>query len=190
MFEDAHDTVAVFDFDELADHLLEQGLDISPGRLHGCLCGLLAAGAPGQAEAGLALLSQAENSEFHGELAALTMQLYTVTAAALEDEEFDFYPLLPADEVEIESRTRELANWCTGFLSGFALVNQRPVGQDSGEILRDLAVISEAAVDEEADEEESEGSFTEILEYVRFAALNIFVDTRTQAAETGEQSLH
>ena len=34
-----------FDFEELANHLLEQGLEASPAELHGCLCGLLAAGA-------------------------------------------------------------------------------------------------------------------------------------------------
>ena len=51
MLEYTDEDVAVFDFDELADHLLEQGQDASPSTLHGCLCGLLAAGAPAQAEA-------------------------------------------------------------------------------------------------------------------------------------------
>ena len=38
---------------ELANQLLEQGHDVSPADLHGCLCGLLAAGGSPQGEAGL-----------------------------------------------------------------------------------------------------------------------------------------
>ncbi len=57
MFDPFGDEIEVFDIDELANHLLEQGLESSPSNLHGCLCGLLSAGAPAQAEAGLALMS-------------------------------------------------------------------------------------------------------------------------------------
>ena len=51
--------VSQFDFEELANQLLEQGLTASPADLHGCIAGLLAAGASHQAEAGLAALHQA-----------------------------------------------------------------------------------------------------------------------------------
>lgn len=190
MFDDINESIAVFDFDELADHLLEQGLDTSPSSLHGCLTGLLAGGAPTEAEAGLALLGQALDLNLHGELAGQVLQLYMVTGAALEDEEFDFHPLLPDDEVDIASRTMELGHWCRGFLAGFAQVNQSQVGQDSSEILKDFAAIADAGVDEEDDEEESEGSYTEIVEYIRFAALNTYMDSRTEARDQGERSLH
>ena len=190
MFDDIDESIGVFDFDELADHLLEQGLDSSPSQLHGCLCGLLGAGAPAEAEAGLALLQQALDMNLHGELAGQMLQLYLVTAAALEDEEFDFHPLLPEDEVEIQTRTEELANWCKGFLAGYAQVNQRQVGQDSSEILRDLAAIAEASVEDEEDEEESENSYVEIVEYIRFAVLNIYMDSRADTADPGGRQLH
>lgn len=190
MFDDIQDQVGVFDFDELADHLLEQGLDTSPATLHGCLTGLLAAGAPTEAEAGLALLGQALDLNLHGELAGQLLQLYLVTGAAMQDEEFDFHPLLPDDEVDIAARTAELANWCRGFMAGFAQVNQGQVGEDSSEILRDFAAIAEAAVDEEAEEDESEGSYYELIEYVRFAALNIYMESRSREQETGGHSLH
>ena len=190
MFDDIEGTVGVFDFDELANHLLEQGLDASPSTLHGCLSGLLAAGAPLEAEAGLALMSQALDLNIYGELAGQALQFYLVTGAAMEDEEFDFHPLLPDDEVEIASRTAELANWCKGFLAGFAQVNQSQVGQESSEILRDMAAIAEASVDEEADEDESEGSYIEIVEYLRFASLNIYMESRSGKREKGDTSLH
>ena len=190
MFDDIESSVAVFDFDELADHMVEQGLDSSPSILHGCLTGLLAAGAPGEAESGLALLTQALDLSLYGELAGQAMQLYLVTAAAMNDEEFDFHPLLPEDEVEIDSRTAELANWCKGFLAGFAQVNQGQLNQESSDILRDFAAIAEASVDDEAGEEESEGSYFEIVEYVRFAALNMYMDNSANRQDQGERSLH
>ncbi|MDG1389644.1 MAG: UPF0149 family protein [Halioglobus sp.] len=190
MFDPFGDEIEVFDIDELANHLLEQGLESSPSNLHGCLCGLLSAGAPAQAEAGLALMSQALEINLHGELAGQMLQLYQVTGAALEDEEFDFHPLLPDDDVEIDMRTIAVADWASGFLTGFAQVNQAQVGQDSSEILRDFAAIVEAAVDEDSSEEEAEGAYMEIVEYLRFATLNIFMDSRAESGDRDQPSVH
>ncbi len=176
MFDAPPGETEVFDFDEIANHLVEQGLDNSPSELHGCLCGLLAAGAQASAEAGLAGLNQALNLDLHGDLAALVMQLYEVTDGALRDEAFDFHPLLPADDSDIESRTESVAAWCRGFLAGYARAANGNAGRDAGEILKDIAAIAEAAVDREAEEEESENSLVEIVEYLRFAVLNIFMD--------------
>ncbi len=177
MNEDDLGDGAVFDFDELADHLLEQGLDNSPSELHGCLCGLLAGRCDPRPEAGLTALERALDLELHGELAERLMQLFGVTAAALEDEEFDFYPLLPDDDRDIEERTAALAGWCRGFLAGFAQTSAGPAGHDSGEILGDFAAIAEAGVDPDAEEEESEESLAELTEYLRIAALNVFMDS-------------
>jgi uncharacterized protein YgfB (UPF0149 family) len=190
MLDHPGEEVDVFDFEELANHLLEQGHDTSPSTLHGCLCGLLAAGAPHEAEAGLALLAQALDMTVYGELAGQLMQLYQVSAAALVDEEFDFHPLLPDDEVEIAVRTAALAAWASGFLSGFAQVNRSQVGQDSSEILKDFAAIAEAAVGDHEDEEESEGSYLEVCEYLRFASLNVFMDSRANLESGQTPSLH
>ena len=95
MYDEAFDEVSVFDFDEIAGHLLEQGALASPSRLHGCLCGLLSAGAPAQAEYGLDALAEALDLVLHGELASRVMQLYTVSDTVLRDDEFSFHPLLP-----------------------------------------------------------------------------------------------
>lgn len=190
MLDHPGEEVEVFDFEELANHLLEQGHDTSPSTLHGCLCGLLAAGAPYQAEAGLSLLSQALDMSIHGELAGQLMQLYQVSAAALVDEEFDFHPLLPDDEVDIVTRTAALAAWASGFLSGFSQVNRTQVGQDSSEILKDFAAIAVASVDEDEDEDEAEGSYLEVCEYLRFASLNVFMDSRANLENGEPPSLH
>jgi len=44
------DGPGVFDFEELAGLMLDQGLQTSPSAVHGCLCGLLSAGASHQQE--------------------------------------------------------------------------------------------------------------------------------------------
>lgn len=174
----------VFDWDGLSDQLLEQGLDTSPAALHGCLCGLLAGGAEPQGELGLDALSQALGLVLHGELAGEVMRLYTISAAALEDEEFDFHPLLPGDEVDLGERTLALASWSRGFLSGFAFQTARldrgdaPLPGDSSEILKDFAALSQAMVDDEEEEEVSENSFMELYEYLRFATLNFYMENR------------
>ena len=182
MYDDIPENAAVFDFDEVADHLLEQGLENSPSELHGCLCGLLAGGSPGQPEAGLAALNRALGVDVHGELAELLMRLFAVTAAALEDDEFDFYPLLPDDSVELDSRTAALGAWCRGFLAGFADAGAAAeqggsaLPGSSGEVLKDFAAIAGAAGDEDATAEESENSYADLVEYLRFAALNVYID--------------
>lgn len=182
MYENFDGEPGVFDFEEIANHMLEQGVESSPSTVHGCLCGLLAAGASSEAEVCLDALDQALGLSVHGELAEQVMQLYTVTAAALLDDEFDFYPLLPDDEVDIAERTAEMAAWCKAFLAGFAHVsvgaekNPPALSEDSGEILKDFAKISQAVIGDQDSEEELENSYMELAEYIRFAALNVFMD--------------
>ena len=167
MYDDFSDEIGVFDF----DHLLDQGLQASPSQLHGCLTGMLSAGSPPEPEYGLDALAQTLNLDLHGELAIRAMQLYSVTAEALQDEEFTFNPLLPDDDEELVSRTAALASWCEGFLAGFAY----------------RLAVEEATAEAgpEETEDEAEDSFSELVEYLRVAVVNIFMDNsasvRTEA---------
>ena len=189
MHEDLAEEVGVFDFDEFADHLVDQGMLVSPSQLHGCLCGLLCAGAPTEAEYGLDALSQALDIVMHGELASRIMQLYTVTEVALKDEEFTFLPLLPDDDEEIGLRTSALASWCDGFMSGFAYViagneaTAAALSQDTGEVLKDVAAMAQAHADDES-EEDAEDSYIELVEYLRAAVVNVFLDSLATTEDT------
>ncbi len=185
MFDSHPGEAEPVDFDEIADHLLEQGLDVSPAELHGCICGLLAGGGSAEPEWGLSALAEALDLVPHGLLAEELLRLYRISAAALEDEEFDFYPLLPDDDREIGERTASLSAWCEGFMRGFARVGGSgdALSADSAEVLKDFAAIAAAEVDDEAPEEESEGSYTELVEYLRFAALNVYLDSRAANSE-------
>ncbi|GAB3285073.1 UPF0149 family protein [Parahaliea aestuarii] len=198
MFDDLPGAGRVFDFDEIADHLVEQGEQCSPSELHGCLTGLMSAGAVAEPAAGLAGLNQALNLDLHGELAECMLELYSVTLAALLDEEFDFHPLLPDDDTDLDLRVLALGAWCRGFMAGYARATvsagsgDASLPGDSAEILRDIANIAQAGVDEELSEDESEGNYVEIVEYLRFATLNIFMDSqgRAGASDAGTPSLH
>jgi yecA family protein len=191
MHDDLSDEVGIFDFDEMANHLLEQGLATSPSQLHGCLSGLLTAGAEAAPEVGLDALAQALDMVAHGELASRLMQLYTVTAAALQDDEFTFHPLLPDDDAELAERTAAMADWCKGFLAGFAQLSvgaqssASALSEDSGEVLRDIAAIAEAAVDDDESEEDLEESYMELVEYLRFAVLNVYMENLSQSSGQG-----
>jgi uncharacterized protein YgfB (UPF0149 family) len=150
---------------------------------------LLAAGASHEAEAGLAALHQSLDLDLHGELAEQVMALYVVTGLALDDDDFDFYPLLLDDSADLVSRTVALAGWCRSFLSGYAQASAAADQQrsglpgDSSEVLRDLAAIAEADTDDLEDDEESERAYAELTEYIRFAALNAYTDSLLGAAE-------
>ena len=191
MYDDFSDEIGVFDFDEFADHLLDQGLQASPSQLHGCLTGMLSAGSPPEPEYGLDALAQTLNLDLHGELAIRAMQLYSVTAEALQDEEFTFNPLLPDDDEEIVSRTAALASWCEGFLAGFAYrlaveeATDGSLSAEVAEVLRDIAAMAQAQAGPEETEDEAEDSFSELVEYLRVAVVNIFMDNsasvRTEA---------
>ncbi len=177
------------DFEEYADNLLEQGLEVCPSRVHGCLCGLLAAGAPEEPEWGLSGMMQALDLAMHGETAAQTLLLYSYSAMSLRSEDLDFYPLLPSDEVSIERRAAGLAAWCGGFLAGFAqaaAAASPSTPADSAEVLQDFAAIAEAVSDETTPDEEQEASYTELVEYVRFAALNVYLDQGVGGARRGD----
>ena len=192
MNNDSPDNIGVFDFDEFASHVLDQGLQVSPSLMHGCLSGLLAAGVDSAPEYGLDALSQSLDVAIHGELASRIMQLYTVTLEALQGDEFLFLPLLPDDDDDIALRTESLASWCSGFMTGFAYRiaaqsnGSEALPQETGEVLRDITAMAEAAVGDDATEEEAEESYIELIEYLRVAVVNVFLDA--QAASLGDTS--
>lgn len=186
------------DFDELANHLIEQGILSSPSELHGCLAGLLGGGAGREAGAGLAGVVKALDIDVHGELADGLQQMYARTAASAESENLHFHPLLPGDETELAQRTQALADWCRGFLSGFAEarvsagLTEAGVAADSAEALRDFAAIAQADAEED-DPDEAERAYAELVEYLRVAAMNVIADSQqlfSDAAATADRTLH
>lgn len=176
------DSIAGF-FDELANSLLEQGEMLSPSELHGCLCGLLGGGFRDGEAALLAELEQTLDVTLHGSIADAVATLRSMAIESIVEGSFDFQPLLPEDELELSQRIDAMAQWCRGFLSGYAQARVKSEGQgqavlpDSAEALRDFAAIAQAATDEEdADSNAEEEAYYELLEYLQVAAMNVMLD--------------
>ena len=103
--------------------------------------------------------------------------LYTTTAAALEQTDMEFEPLLPSDAQPLETRTAALALWCQGFLYGLgsgSIPDAAGLPGDVGEIVRDLTEITRAGVDEEQGEDSNEGAYAELVEFVRVGVQLVF----------------
>ena len=184
------------EFDQLADIYWRLGGMQSPSQLHGYLVGQLAVGEELQPEV---WLQQAEvfidavesPSE---EDAKVLLALYGATHAHLQAGEMELQMLLPDDAVEITQRVDSIGQWCQGFMAGFAQggkaiaeqQGQQQYSQDVSEALSDLAAISQIGLgDDDADMEQSEQNIFEITEYLRLAAITIYMAciNAAQAAE-------
>ncbi|MEM1081048.1 MAG: UPF0149 family protein [Pseudomonadota bacterium] len=93
----------------------------------------------------------------------------------LSSPELEFRPLLPTSDRSLDERTRCLASWCSGFMTGFgasfpasAMDKQPP---ETNEALQMLEQISRAASDPDTDAEAEESAFFELAEFVKVAAL-------------------
>jgi len=87
----------------------------------------------------------------------------------------EFSLLLPQDEAPIDERAASVADWARGFVLALLRGEQlrlEDLNADSGEFLRDLFKISEAAADGGAEEEER--ALAEIEEYMRVGVQLVF----------------
>lgn len=179
------------DFDDYANQILEQGLQLSPAELHGGICGVLAGSGGVEHDYCLAVVSQVLNTEIRGELAESSLKLIAASEAAMASEEFEFHLFLPDDETDIELRVQALGDWCRGFLATYALALTVPDGgtlaEEVAEIIKDVAAIAEVGFEEIEDEEEAERNYFDISEYLRFATLNLYLENAEIRSEARDE---
>lgn len=173
-------------WEEAANALFEAGLTVNPSELHGTLVGLLGAGfAPSEQqhlEQTVAATERALAIDLRGEMVELVARMNLATLSAVRDSDYAFYPLLPEDDDTIEDRLLSVSRWATGFLTGFtqgvatSQGGDSAVAPDTAETLRDFAAI--AQVDSNVDDgDDADRDLEELVEYLRFAALNLVQDT-------------
>ncbi len=184
MFEFDEDAAEMPDFSALANQLLEQGHEVSPAQIHGCLSAQLAVSSTKEVEAAPVVLQKALAIDVYGELAEQVMKLHALIAQSLADEDYGYALLLPDDDNELSLRVQAMGQWCEGFLSGFALVSEsgEALLGDTREIIEDVTAITEASLDEDADAE-SEGSYMELVEYLRYCVMNLHAMNEDNAAD-------
>lgn len=187
------------DFDQLADMYWRLGVMQSPSQLQGYLVGQLAVGdriEPEQWPAQAASFIDAVEPP-NAEEAQLLLSLYAATQSQLVSGEMDLQLLLPDDVVDIGQRADCLGQWCQGFLVGFAqggkaIKAQQGLQQYSSEVseaLSDIAAISQ--IDLSADDTEAEQrdqNLFEICEYLRMAAITIYLECTLPAVKQSLES--
>jgi len=180
-------------FDNLAARLRP---GVSGSRLQGALAGELCAG--GLPATGwmlrLADILQLEHEPDPSEREDLA-EAMDATREALEDEDLGFRPVLPDDECALDVRVRALAEWCDAFLLGFAASPQSrdagPASAESAEMLSDLTSISAGLeVEGLAGDEADEDDFIQIVEFIRLAALSLFLEQARDQAGNPPRSIH
>jgi uncharacterized protein len=155
------------------------GASIAAAEAHGSLCGALAAVSAYSADDWLeGLLAEGVAGSAALRARDLLATLYAETASALVGQDMDFAPLLPDDEQPLEQRVGALADWCGGFLYGLgtALPQGEALPEGVGEVLRDFGEISRAIVGNGEADESNEGSYAELVEYLRAGAQLVYDD--------------
>lgn len=186
------------EFDEIANIFWRLGVMQSPSQLQGYLLGRLSAGDELEPSRWLELAAayieavEAPNSE---ESTILT-NFYQATGSALVSEDMTLTLFLPDDAAEISLRIDSIGQWCQGFLAGFAaagkviqrLRGKQDYSKDVSEALTDMAAISQVTLgDEESDLEQSEQDIFELIEYLRLAAITVYMECHHKA-DTGQES--
>jgi len=126
---------------------------------------------------GAAVTEFAWEGALPGTAAPLLRGIYEQTRAALAGMQMQFELLMPEDDEPIERRTEALTLWCNGFVYGLGTSGapdpERLPG-DAGEIVRDLAHIMRAGVDEREGLEANEAALAELVEFVRVGVQVVF----------------
>ena len=178
-------------FEFINHQLLNFGAVHSASELHGMLSGLISVGGepkqsewPDMAREFLDL----DEAEYNQEQVALFNQLLTDTSEDFSDQLLRFLPLLPADDADLARRTEELGAWCSGFLHGAGRIlgqnQEAALASEVAEAVRDIANISQVTLDDDDNPEESEGYWSELVEYVKVAVLTIYSEYKKQPQDT------
>jgi hypothetical protein len=99
----------------------------------------------------------------------------------LRDSDLEIQLMLPPDEEGLSQRAECLGYWCQGFLAGFAAAakerdEQKPFSAVVSEAVSDIAAIAQVALSDDDEPEQAEQAFLQVVEHVRLAAMNIFLE--------------
>lgn len=173
------------DFENLANSILAAGGNTDPAEVHGFVCGVLSAGArPDQRRWQRELGEFLDLDAVPADLGRELLQMAEHCLAGLRDNSFGFQLLLDTD-AGVAERSRELGDWCQGFLHGFGIGGHRgELPATSGEALNDLGAIAQLDAEQVQEGEAAEKQLAEVQEYVRMAVLNIFTEISSQLPDT------
>jgi uncharacterized protein YgfB (UPF0149 family) len=169
------------DYLEVQALLGESGSGPTTAEAHGTLCGLLCVAADDLPAAWIENTLADLGADSGAAEAGALADVHAWTAAAIRGDEMGLDLMLPEDEVPLAARTEALARWCQGFLYGLAvrgLKDPEQLPAPIGELVNDFSQISQASLEGEEDEQ-GEGAYAELVEYVRVGVQLIFDELNT-----------
>jgi uncharacterized protein len=170
---------------EIHQSLSKTALKLHASQVHGLICGILCGNAKSEA-AWEALVTGGETlPKTHDLLQAL----YDASAKQLSDFLFELQLLLPADSEVLSARAEALTLWCQGFLTGLKLVQVPIMDREPSEMteaINDMIAIAKMNYEDVVANEEDEGAYAELVEYVRIAAIYIYQDRHDTDAIQGD----
>ncbi len=167
-------------FDTLCDTYIEASSFASPAELHGLLCGKLSSGKHLDNSTWLnAVEEQMDlNNGLNEKARNMFVELYAFTYQQLTSSDFSFAPLLPDDMEPLSMRLECLSQWCRGFLTGYGLggIGKSLPSKEEQSVLLDFSQIVKVNTDIKSTcvTNEDERDFTEVIQYVRMAAITLF----------------
>jgi uncharacterized protein len=181
------------DPEDIAELIGRCNLATTVSEFHGSLVGYISAGGPFPAGSVLdALKLEADPSPTAGEQDMLR-RLRHQTEAWMADTDLSFSPWVPEDDAALHERVEGMADWTRGFLGGFGLGGTvdgaRGLSQDAREILKDMATIASTNATLDEDVEGDEESLTELIEFLRVAALTLHAE-RAVRPEPPSDAVH
>lgn len=177
-----------YDYQILNDALLDMGAICSVAELQGMFCGQLSGVRDRSEEEWLEEMRDfADLSHFDitAEQRDLVVFLLERCRTELDDDAYQFQPLLPDDQCPLTDRAVALGAWCRGYLHGFGasgVTKDTQIPPEVAEVIRDLAQISQAVKEVEGEEEETEADWIELVEYLRAAVFTVYGEMRPAPA--------
>jgi uncharacterized protein YgfB (UPF0149 family) len=173
------------DFSMTAELLAAHRISTSVSEIHGVLSGQICADSAAF-DLGLSIKILEIPEDTKQVITKLLKMLAEDILSQLETENYAFELLLPDADEEFSQRLIALSQWCNGFNAGFAgawVRDDSAMETDTREVLSDFSRIAEVdEEDEEASESDNEVNFMEIEEYVRMAAITVFLQNNANQA--------
>ena len=165
--------------------LNQTALKLHPSEAHGLICGILCGkpSSPSVKSAWEEVITG--GGEEAAKALAILHTLYEVSANQLKDFLFDFKMVLPVESEELAVRAEALTLWCQGMLTGLKLAQVPIEGREPDELkeaIDDLIEIAKMNYEDVVASEEDETAYTELVEYVRMAAIYIYQDLHADEA--------
>jgi yecA family protein len=165
------------DHNELDTALKQCGSDWNCAQSHGLLCGRLAVLGTDGARTWLEQIlgDQSTADAEYADCVQMLDRVFQSTWQQLAERQSEFELLLPGDDEEMAFKAESIGFWCEGFLHGLVsgkhgdALKKRLAAEPLADLIKDMLEITRVSFDEADDEESSESSYTELVEYVRVA---------------------